>query len=363
MNTIEQAQRDAAELAVMHDLAEKGLIDAPMTAKIKPAQPMIMDTDLKSLAKHFQLSALTGDPITLSHISAGTLLHAMTTGPSDPSHEIATDHPYKRLTDMKTNAIMTHGYQITGYVLRRAVDEVCISECGAVRWLSGHDHYSIMHPNGSAPSTSDWRPASMLPDSDISVLMFSPSMDEPVWPGYHKDLGGWTCSDGFAATPTHWMPMPAGPVVQLADHAQPTPLEVLADVAGDKPATDESGKCWSVDNEDFNNLTLGDLLDDHEDLKVGDTVYVGDATIPRASQLCDSSDVIEMMGDRASDIGGEYADDYPDVSSEAKAELDEFLAKWIGKHARPTFYTASNFRPYVLSADDFETVSEEGRAA
>jgi hypothetical protein len=113
-------------------------------------------------------------------------------------------------------------------------------------------------------------------------------------------------------------------------------------------------ECWSADNEEFNCSTLGDLFDSNPEIKVGDTVYVGEARKPRTSELCDAADIIEMMGERASDIAGEYADDYPDVTSEAEEELNAFLTAWIEKHASPGFYTVSNVRQYILSADDFE---------
>lgn len=113
-------------------------------------------------------------------------------------------------------------------------------------------------------------------------------------------------------------------------------------------------KCWSVNNEEFNYLTLGDLLDSNEELNAGDTIYVGEAKHPGARELCDADDVIETMGDRASDIAGEYADSYPDVTDEAKAELNAFLSSWIEKHASPGFYSVHNARPHILSADDFE---------
>lgn len=118
----------------------------------------------------------------------------------------------------------------------------------------------------------------------------------------------------------------------------------------------EDGKCWSSNNEDFNCRELGDLLDENEELKVGDTVYVADVVHPSSSQFCDADDVIDTMRDRASDIGGEYAEDYPDIADEAKAELNAFLAAWIDKHASPSFYTVINAKPYILSADDFAEV-------
>lgn len=58
-----------------------------------------------------------------------------------------------------------------------------------------------------------WHPVSEPPDSDITVLLFSPQADEPVWPGY-LDGARWRYSDGLLANPpTHWADMPAGPKV------------------------------------------------------------------------------------------------------------------------------------------------------
>jgi hypothetical protein len=68
--------------------------------------------------------------------------------------------------------------------------------------------------------------------------------------------------------------------------------------------------------------------------------------------LIDSDDVIVQMGDRADDIAGEYADGYPDVSAEDKAELDTLLAAWIAKSCPPTFYEVKNVRAYVITEQD-----------
>jgi hypothetical protein len=50
-----------------------------------------------------------------------------------------------------------------------------------------------------------------LPDDELTVLLFSPTSDETVWPGYH-DAGAWYWADGTPADGvTHWAPMPLGP--------------------------------------------------------------------------------------------------------------------------------------------------------
>lgn len=114
-------------------------------------------------------------------------------------------------------------------------------------------------------------------------------------------------------------------------------------------------ECWSADEEDFNSTSLGALLDNNDHLVVGSTVWSGEAAKPELSELCSAQDVIETMADRASDIAGEHADDYPDVSAEAKAKLDALLCAWIAEHCPPSFYTVTNVQPHTLTADDFTT--------
>ena len=115
-------------------------------------------------------------------------------------------------------------------------------------------------------------------------------------------------------------------------------------------------ECWSDDvNEDFNYDSLADLLDSNHELAVGDTVYVADAVIPDPATYIDADDILEQMGERASDECGEYAEDYPDVTDEAKQSLEAFLKGWARKHCTPTnFYTVSKVREYILTAGDLE---------
>ena len=57
------------------------------------------------------------------------------------------------------------------------------------------------------------KPADGMPDAEETVLIFSPSADEPVWLGYH-DGTKWRLVDGFPLADnevTFWAPMPGGP--------------------------------------------------------------------------------------------------------------------------------------------------------
>ena len=119
-------------------------------------------------------------------------------------------------------------------------------------------------------------------------------------------------------------------------------------------STEITKECWSDNNEDFNCDDLGDLLDNNDELTVGSVVYVGDAVPPKTSDLFDAEDAIELMGERAYEIGGEYGDSYPDVTPEATEELEAVIAAWINKHAKPTFYTVRNVRQHILTEADLK---------
>jgi hypothetical protein len=81
-------------------------------------------------------------------------------------------------------------------------------------------------------------------------------------------------------------------------------------------------------------------------------VFFGDVVDVNLKRLCNVDDVLEMMGERAYDECGESAENYPDVTKEAREELDALLMAWMEKHAKPTFYRVVNVRPYTLTAED-----------
>jgi hypothetical protein len=115
----------------------------------------------------------------------------------------------------------------------------------------------------------------------------------------------------------------------------------------------EKKECWSVDEECFDAAGLGDLIGSHHDeLEVGTTVYVADAVTPDPADYIDVDGILEKMGERAGDDCGEYADDYPDVSKDARQELEDVLKTWARKHCTPRFWKVKNVREYILTADD-----------
>lgn len=123
----------------------------------------------------------------------------------------------------------------------------------------------------------------------------------------------------------------------------------LMDVADDM--AQDADECWSADQELFRADSLGELIDSN-DLEVGRVVWVGIKSYPKPSRLCDADDIITMMGERADEIAGEWADNYPDVSADEKAELNTLLSAWIAKCCSPTFFEVHSIKEYTITADD-----------
>lgn len=113
-------------------------------------------------------------------------------------------------------------------------------------------------------------------------------------------------------------------------------------------------ECWSVDGEEFNFDSLGELLDSRgDDLRPGQKVWRGTAKGPAMADLADADNVIEDIATRAYDFGGEFADGFPEVTPEHKAKLQTLLEQWLAECPSPRFYQVTNAKPYVLSCDDF----------
>ena len=120
--------------------------------------------------------------------------------------------------------------------------------------------------------------------------------------------------------------------------------------------------CFSLNGEDYSHGTYSSTkaaleaaqkaaADDGGSVQL---LYIAKAeTQSNHSFFPDGSDIIEHMADQADSVGGDWANDYPDVSSEAEQELTkelhELLEKWCKKHdVSPSFYLVSD--PVVYHA-------------
>lgn len=108
---------------------------------------------------------------------------------------------------------------------------------------------------------------------------------------------------------------------------------------------------WSADRELFNFDSLDELLDS-DTFEVGQIVYFGQKAAVNPTRWVDVDIVLDALGDRAYDQVGEAASDYPDVTREARDELETLLSAWITKHAQPTFYAVKNITEYTITLQD-----------
>lgn len=116
-------------------------------------------------------------------------------------------------------------------------------------------------------------------------------------------------------------------------------------------------KCWSTNDERFEAESLSGLIMANDGLRAGDIVYVGDKKATALSALCDADDVIDLLRDRASDISGGHAADYPDVTDEEKQLLDAAIAGWIALCCPPTFFGVENIRKHTLTDLDLDAAA------
>jgi uncharacterized protein YfdQ (DUF2303 family) len=117
-------------------------------------------------------------------------------------------------------------------------------------------------------------------------------------------------------------------------------------------------KCWSLDEEQFNYGSLEEAIqgiyDLHGAVEPGHIVWFGTSHKPDAGDFVDADRVIDDMGDAAMDVGGEFAEDFPNVSPEARKELNDFLEAWARKHCEVTFFTVDNVQQYTITQADID---------
>jgi len=104
----------------------------------------------------------------------------------------------------------------------------------------------------------------------------------------------------------------------------------------------ELGYCYSENDEDYRDdglETLFEQMIDKGTFRVGAEYWRGEVRRREASEFFSADRVIEEANERAYDDGGDYAEDFADVSEEAKAELEVMLAAWANKHCPVNFFT------------------------
>jgi len=123
-------------------------------------------------------------------------------------------------------------------------------------------------------------------------------------------------------------------------------------------STTTQSKCYSLDNEEFNHDSLGDLLDSMVDPAVGDIYYEADCRpFTRADVVSrhDVDSILERLDEQAyEEIGEVFDSEFSNVTQEAKAELLALLTAWADKHVSLGRYwkITGKSREMRLTAED-----------
>lgn len=115
--------------------------------------------------------------------------------------------------------------------------------------------------------------------------------------------------------------------------------------------------CYSRDGETFTDGDLADAIHEYEP-EVGQVIHLGVKDPVTSDQLISEDDIIETLGDRAWGEVSECAEGYPDVTTEARAEMREFLEQWVNKHCPPTFYRVKNTVEHTVTAEEIAAAME-----
>jgi hypothetical protein len=117
--------------------------------------------------------------------------------------------------------------------------------------------------------------------------------------------------------------------------------------AGIEYAYSNNGEEWTADWCSF--------LSQNDELAPGDECQRGEVHYADPTEFVDSGAVIGAMASNAasSDLG-EWTDDFPSVSADAKQELDDLLDAWVRKNCDCTFYRVKNIETFTISAEDLD---------
>ena len=94
------------------------------------------------------------------------------------------------------------------------------------------------------------------------------------------------------------------------------------------------------------------ITDGRQDYSGDDYWITSGHLVPLEAVLPDVDDIIDTMACRASDEAGECAEEYPDLTLAAKAELAELLYAWGEKYARPQFWVADGEPEHISLATE-----------
>jgi hypothetical protein len=119
-------------------------------------------------------------------------------------------------------------------------------------------------------------------------------------------------------------------------------------------------KAYCVDGENF--FEREELIDrligkyrikDRKEL-IGLKYCEGDKAYPAVRSLIDIDSIIDIMGENAFEYGGEWAEDWPDLTDGEKKELENLIVEFLEKKSPCAFYRIENIVIKTVTADDIK---------
>jgi hypothetical protein len=125
-------------------------------------------------------------------------------------------------------------------------------------------------------------------------------------------------------------------------------------------------KAYSLNEEEWVE-EWGELLDmlmqkketENEQDLIGEEYFEGEIDPLPMRRLVPIDEIIEAVNERAWDVCGEYAENWPELTGEGKKELENLIAGFLEKKAPRYFCNYINVRRKTITADDIYGVKEE----
>jgi hypothetical protein len=112
------------------------------------------------------------------------------------------------------------------------------------------------------------------------------------------------------------------------------------------------GDVWTKEWETLTDLLMAHLKMESKSL-VGLNYFEGDVVNWNVRQLVHArmDSIIDGLEEEAYEEGGEWADDWPDLSGEEKDELEDLIAGFLEKKSPCSFYHVQNVIEKIMTED------------
>jgi hypothetical protein len=123
---------------------------------------------------------------------------------------------------------------------------------------------------------------------------------------------------------------------------------------------EKNEKVYSLDGEIYNISDRKELIDelmwlhktqDNLDL-IGKEYFEGNPVRPKVRDLVDVDGFIDYISENAYENYGEFAENWPDLTTEEKKHLEDLLVEFLEEKAPPSFYRIENSVAKKITAED-----------